>query len=84
MEINAPSSSRTPANDRRSPEKRAKRDKANKNKERMEKPHKLIVIVIKEEWILPKGKTYGNFFNQKKFPENVQNWPIIKHHIQER
>jgi hypothetical protein len=48
----------------------------------MEKPHKLLVI--KEEWILPKGKTYGNYFNKKKFPENVQNWPIVKHHMQER
>jgi hypothetical protein len=84
METDAPSSSssRTPTNDRRSPEKKVDKDKADKNKERMEKPHKLLVI--KEDWILPKGKTYGNFFNKKKFPDNVQNWPVVKHHIQER
>jgi hypothetical protein len=84
MEIDAPSSSssRTPTNDKRSPEKKADKDKADKNKERMEKPHKLLVI--DEDWILPKGKTYGNFFNKKTFPDNVQNWPVVKHHIQER
>jgi hypothetical protein len=85
MEIEAPSPSPSPrisSNDRKTPEKRVDKDKADKNKERMEKPHKLLVI--KEDWILPKGKTYGNFFNKKKFPENVQSWPIVKHHIQER
>jgi hypothetical protein len=64
MEIDAPSPSpRMSSNDRRSPKKRVGKDKADKNKERMEKPHKLLVI--KEAWILPKGKTYGNCFNKK-------------------
>jgi hypothetical protein len=81
MEIDAPSH-RKSANDKRSPEKRVDKDKADKIKERMEKPHKLLVM--KEDWILPKGKTYGEFFNKKKYPENVQSWPIVKHHIQER
>jgi hypothetical protein len=82
MEIDAPSSSRKSTNDRKSPEKRVDKDKVEKNKERMEKPHKLLVI--KEEWILPKGQTYGTFFNSKTFPDNVKSWPIVKHHIQER
>jgi hypothetical protein len=83
MEIDAPSPSpRISSNSRRSPKKRVNKDKTDKNKERMEKPHKLLVI--KEDWILPKGKTYGNFFSKKTFPENVQSWPIVKPHIQER
>jgi hypothetical protein len=56
MEIDAPSSSLTiSSNGRKSPKKRVDKDKADKNKERMEKPHKLLVI--KEDWNLLKGKT---------------------------
>jgi hypothetical protein len=67
---------------KKTPEKAAKADKEKVRDERMEKPHKLLVV--KDEWILPKGKAYGNYFNEKKFPENVQSWPIVKHRIQAR
>ncbi len=66
MEIDAPSN-RKPANDKRSPEKRVDKDKADKTKERMEKPYKKQVM--KEDWSLTKRKTYGKFFNKKKYPE---------------
>jgi hypothetical protein len=79
MEIDAPPSARTLTNNRKSLETRVNKDRPNQAMERMEKPHRLLVT--KEEWIMPKGITYSNYFNKKKFPKNVQSWPIVKHHI---
>jgi hypothetical protein len=84
MDLDTPSPPRTPSSDQaksKTHDKAAKGDK-DEVKERMQKPHKLLVI--KEEWILLIGTTYGNFFNKKKFPENVQSWPMVNHHIQAR
>lgn len=60
VEIDIALSSRTPATAQtkmKTPEKAAKADKE-KVRERMEKPHNLLVV-IKDEWILPNETSYG-------------------------
>ena len=76
MDVDTLASPRTPT--------KAKKDNAANGTDRdgIEKPHKLTAV--KEEWTLPKGKAYGDYFNKRNFPENVKNWPIVKHHIPTR
>jgi hypothetical protein len=33
-----------------------------------------------EDWKVPTGKRYGDFFNPVKFPENTKGWPKFLHH----
>jgi hypothetical protein len=35
---------------------------------------------VKEEWRLPKGKSYKDFFHLIRFKENTHDWPTVAHH----
>jgi hypothetical protein len=35
---------------------------------------------VRDEWRLPKGKTYRDFFHPIRFRENTRDWPTVSHH----